>query len=443
VISGGQQDDVGNRLAEGIARLVSSSAGGPLPPATDRASFDILERRVTLHRRRRRVARVSVLAAGALAVAVGGYWGSGQFFASRSGALTYRVGGGPSLQTAGVLDSGVVGAGASVTFSDGTSLRMEARARGRVLELDRRGGRVVLDEGRARVEVRRRPNARWFFQAGPFEVRVHGTAFSLGWDPASAHFDLHMEDGVVSVAGPLSGGEIMLRAGESLSIGLHDDGAAAPGSLPEAPSLARAPTSPLPAAAAAVGTSLPETRARRRDEAPSITERTVTPARWREELRDGHAGAVVADARRRGLARVLESASSEDLAALADASRFIGSDNLARRVLLAQRRRFPRSSRAAEASFLLGRLDDESLRGGARALDWYDHYLAEAPAGAYVSEALGRKMMGLERARRRDEAVAIASSYLERFPEGSYAHAASALVERAAARGDAPSSRAR
>jgi hypothetical protein len=157
VIPGGQQDDRGNHLAEGVARLVASSAGGPLAPATDRASFDVLERRLAVRRGRRRVARVSVLAVGALAVAVGGYWGTGQFFATRSEALTYRVGGGPSLQTGGVLDSGAAGAGTSVAFSDGTSLRMEPRAHGRVVELDRRGGRVVLEGGRARVEVRRRP----------------------------------------------------------------------------------------------------------------------------------------------------------------------------------------------------------------------------------------------------------------------------------------------
>lgn len=442
MISGRQPADL-DRLAEGIGRLVSSSTGGPLAPATARGSFDVLERRLAVRRRRIRHAQVSVLAVGALVVGVGGYWGTGHFFGARPDVLTYRVGGGPSLQAGGALDSGAAGAGTSVTFSDGTSLRMEPRARGRVVELDPRGGRVVLDGGRARVEVRQRPHARWFFQAGPFEVRVHGTAFSIAWDPAAAHFDLHMENGIVSVAGPLSGGEMVLRAGESLSIGLHENDGAPSGSSSSLPAVPSAGAGTLPDAAAPVESSRQGARARRRDEAPSIVERPVAQAGWREELGDGHASAVVSDARRRGLARVLASASIEDLTALADAARFIGSDGLARRVLLAQRRRFPQSSRAAEASFLLGRLEDESLGGGARALDWYDRYLAEAPAGAYVSEALGRKMMALERSRRRDEAVAIASDYLERFPAGSYAHAARALVERAAARGEAPSPRGR
>ena len=84
--------------------------------------------------------------------------------------------------------------------------------------------------------------------------------------------------------------------------------------------------------------------------------------------------------------------------------------------------KMPSSSRAAEASFLLGRLDDESA-GGASALAWYDRYLAEAPAGAYVSEALGRKMMALERAHRRDEASHMGFLVVERRDdEQAFAH---------------------
>jgi TolA-binding protein len=149
---------------------------------------------------------------------------------------------------------------------------------------------------------------------------------------------------------------------------------------------------------------------------------------WAAKLAAGKAAAVVADAERRGLAKVLDGSSSEDLAALADASRFEKNDGLARRALLAQRRRFPRSVRAREASFLLGRLDDASSDGTESALGWYDQYLDEAPGGAYVSEALGRKMMDLERMHRHAEATAVAADYLRRFPSGIYFHAAEALV---------------
>jgi TolA-binding protein len=213
---------------------------------------------------------------------------------------------------------------------------------------------------------------------------------------------------------------MVLRAGETLSVSLGDQEAASVGSAASSPAAA---TADSPAALA------PAPSAGRHRETLAAGGERARPARdWRADLADGQASLVVADARRQGLSHVLEAADSEDLAALADAARYIGSEELARRALFSQRRRFPGSVRAAEASFLLGRLEDESAGGALRSLAWYDRYLEEAPAGAYVSEALGRKMMVLERAHRRAEAAAIASDYLRRFPAGSYAHAASVLV---------------
>jgi TolA-binding protein len=150
---------------------------------------------------------------------------------------------------------------------------------------------------------------------------------------------------------------------------------------------------------------------------------------WGAKLAEGQAASIVAEAQRQGLGRVLATADSEDLAALADAARYIGNAEVARRALQAQRQRFPGSKRAAEAAFLLGRLEGESPGGAARALVWYDRCLAEAPSGAYASEALGRKMMVLERSGKHEAAVEIARTYLNRFATGSYAHAARELVD--------------
>jgi len=95
--------------------------------------------------------------------------------------------------------------------------------------------------------------------------------------------------------------------------------------------------------------------------------------------------------------------------------------------LTAQRRRFPSSDRARDAAFLLGRLHDADPEGPGNALGWYDRYLAEAPNGAHVSDALGRKMTLLQRSNRPAEALAVAHDYLQRFPRGTYANAAHAL----------------
>jgi hypothetical protein len=336
-------------------------------------------------------------------------------------------------------------AGTDVTFSDGTLIRLEPRARGRVVTLDRLGARVELERGRAHVDVRHREKAEWWFQAGPFEVHVTGTAFWLGWDPASAHFDLHMENGVVSVAGPISGGEMVLRAGETLSVGLRDGAVGTTAAKPNTGVSDGINGAPPPSSASTVDLAASKPGSARLGGGAVGGRRhegTRLGLNWPDELANGHAGVIVADARRRGLTRVLKSVSSEDLAALADAARYVGRDDLARHALLAQRSRFPGSPRAAQASFLLGRLEDESMGNSGRALAWYDRYLNEAPTGAYVSEAMGRKMMVLEGTHRRDQAVTIASDYLRRFPGGSYAHAARALVHAASPAsppGEAPS----
>ena len=418
-------------LAQSVAQLVATRAGGQVPRPTGDDSFGLVEERLFQRKRRVRRLRATAAIASVLLAAAGGYWHWARLDRPGEAVITYRVNSGPSVKQGDLFAPAGGPASTDVTFSDGTQMRMEPRSRGRVVDLDRRGGRVALFDGRAHVEVRHRSDTRWLFQAGPFEVRVHGTAFTIGWDAVRARFDLRMESGVVSVAGPLSGGEIVVGAGETLSIGLGDEerataGGKAPAAAASPPPGAGPPVEPSADSSAGQAVAPGRSGSRRREIAGRGHARPVRD--WRAELADGQASLVVADAQRRGLGQVLETADSEDLAALADAARYVGSEDLARRALLSQRRRFAGSVRAAEASFLLGRLEDESSAASPHALAWYDRYLEEAPAGTYVSEAMGRKMMVLERAHRHDEAAAIASDYLRRFPAGSYAHAARLLV---------------
>jgi TolA-binding protein len=438
----GSTSELDARLAESVGRVISENVvDAPLSAAPggrdgsdgspyelqDR-SFGVVEQRLMQRQRRTRRLRVTVGLAAVVAVA-GGTWGRGHLLDRGGERITYQVGDGQAQQEGNLIASTVADQTTDVRFSDGTRIQMEPRARGRIVTLDRRGAKVALYQGKLHVDVRHRANARWLFQAGPFEVRVHGTSFSISWNVATARFDLQMESGVVSVAGPISGGEMVLHAGQTLSVSLGDNAAgagtaAAPVAGPPIAGDRMAPDGAGPQVAPpAVANPVAPPRLD-----AALADRARAAMDWRAELASGHASEVVADAERRGLGRVLARADSENLAALADAARYVGQDGLARRALHTQRRRFPRSKRAAEASFLLGRLEDESAGGTARALAWYDHYLSEAPSGALVSEALGRKMMVLERARRHDEAVAMAADYLHRFPAGSYAHAAEVIA---------------
>jgi TolA-binding protein len=146
-------------------------------------------------------------------------------------------------------------------------------------------------------------------------------------------------------------------------------------------------------------------------------------------LEKNRVGDILAEADRYGRAGVLERADSDDLWAVANAARYAGRYLLAEQALSAHRRRFASSDRSREAAFLLGRLHEQDRYGPDESLGWYDRFLVEARGGAGVSDALGRRMTLLQRWKRHTEALAVAREYLRRFPGGTYAPAARALVE--------------
>jgi TolA-binding protein len=156
---------------------------------------------------------------------------------------------------------------------------------------------------------------------------------------------------------------------------------------------------------------------------------------WAHALAAGDWDRILADANRAGIKQTLAQASSDDLLALADAARYRLRGDLARDALLADRRRFPGSASALEAAYLLGRLAESHHGTVDQALQWYDVYLAGAATGPYASDALGRKMTATNGLHRADDARALAREYLRRFPGGSYAGAARALLEQGPSKG--------
>ncbi|HXU04318.1 MAG TPA: FecR domain-containing protein, partial [Polyangia bacterium] len=302
-----------------------------------------------------------------------------------------------------------------LAFSDGSKVKMAARARGRVVEVSSRGARFALDAGQASVDIVPRPRAQWSFEAGPFRVSVHGTSFTIAWSPVDAVFEVHLASGAISVASPVAGPEIQMRAGQTLRVSLRDQSSTLG-------SLGREVPSPAESAPAANSSEPPRTAPNGPPEPPRWSHRG-----WMSALSQNRAADILADAERRGPTSVIERADSDDLWALANAARYAGRHALAGQALNAHRRRFPSSERSREAAFLLGRLHDGDS-DPSEALGWYDRYLVEAHDGVGVADALGRKMTLLERSNRRAEALAVAREYLRRSPRGTYANAARALV---------------
>jgi FecR protein len=414
---GGPLDPTAERVAEFVSAQIGPAAGAP----TGERQF--VRRLATFRRVERNRKRVTLGATIACALVVVGLAGARfRDSAPTAEVLSYRVDDREPPSGGYILGSQT--ADSLLAFSDGSKVKMAARTRGRVVDVNERGARFALDDGEVSVDIVHRARTQWIFEAGPFRVNVHGTSFTVAWNPVDAVFDVRLASGAISVASPLAGQEIRMRAGQSLRVSLREQTSTI-GSTVE-------PTSSgdIPSGA--------DSRAAASPEPPHTAQ--PEPGRWSHRgwlsaVSGNRAPDVVADADRRGLAAVLERADSDDLWALANAARYVGRYPLARQALSAQRRRFPASDRARQAAFLLGRLHDADPDGPGKALDWYDRYLVEARDGADVSDALGRKMTLLQRWDRRADALAVARDYLRRSPRGTYANAARALIRSASIAG--------
>lgn len=424
------------RALQTLAKLVRDTVQPPSAAALDRGLNQLMDR-ATAHRARRpKVVYWSLAAALTLICGLLGLQVT-SFLRGRTReqpALAYRVEGGSVLAGGYLRDSG--NGGVRLFFNEGTKVELLPGARGRLRVVDKEGTRIVVDQGTASFDVARSKDRRWFVEAGPFAVAVKGTFFTVSWEPSSERFELRLQHGSVVVSGPIAGGDIELRAGQRLVVNLPkaetlisetqaEPVAATSSSAPALPSLDSANT----AAAAATANS---------KDAPDKSSTTIAPASsasgaskvdrkstWSEYLAHGHWDRILAEVEARGVDATLETASSEELFALADAARYRRRSDLARSALLAQRRRFSGSARSLDATFLLGRVEES--RDRARALAWYEEYLERAAAGTYAAEAWGRKMVLTNELKGRAVARPIAEEYLRRFPKGSYARAARAL----------------
>jgi TolA-binding protein len=414
---------------------IASRAIPPMTPPRQQRGFAAVSARLAARpgrRSRRFQLGLVALGAGAAACAL---W---LVLATRvktpaSAVITYRVEAGEILAGGYLRSFG--DRGMTLHFSEGTKLALLPGARGRLHSVDDKGARIAIEQGPARIEVAQRPGAHWLVEAGPFLMSVKGTVFTVGWNAKSEQLDLRMEKGLVSVTGPILENVILVRSGQQLAIDLpkkevvlHESQSAREqlatkaGALP-AVTASEPALAPPPAAPPARGAALPGRAGRR------AATRTQAPGSygWAAALAAGDVDSILGDVERLGLKRSLGEASSDDLSALADAARYRRQQDIARQALLAQRSRFPDSRRACDAAFLLGRLEESREGGGPKALEWYDQYLEGAPTGAYASEALGRKMIAMQKLMGGKAARAVAQEYLEQFPTGAYAGAARAL----------------
>lgn len=413
-----------------LAREMREAVPEPTRAQLD-AGWTVVSARITAQRARRRAAKRFALAAVVAIIAgVSAPWLAR--LRSPGGtppALSYDIEGGDLVDGGYLRESSEDGI--KLHFAEGTEFVLMPGTRGRLRSVSSVGARIAIEHGTASFQVTPRRNAHWQVDVGPFLVTVKGTVFTVSWDAVTERFDLRLQHGSVSVAGPLSSGEVLVKAGQRLAVNLPrketvitEQSAQETWLLPSAGMQGPDTPDALPPTAAPQ-----EMPGRAADMGRRAAEAKATPRRsWTEAVAAGEWNRILDDAARAGIGHVLAQAPSEDLIALADAARYGRRVGLARVALLAERRRFAGSPAARDAAFLLGRLEEASHGETKQAMDWYDSYLSEAPAGAHAAEALGRKMMVAKQLQGASEAAALARDYLRRFPSGPYAGAARALL---------------
>jgi hypothetical protein len=343
--------------------------------------------------------------------------------------------------------------GATIQFSEGSEIALAGSARARVDGTTAHGGRVVVESGSVHASIVHRKNTKWFVEAGPYTIRVTGTAFNVKWSWTDERLDIQMDRGSVVVTGPLAPAGVTLTTGMrltanpagGLSIGGGADaaeGEVTGGEGRDGRENRAAGGRPAEAAPAL-------------DSSMSLTERGGRGARakagaaahhpdrkialldagaaragepWDRRLARGDVQGILEDAEARGIERVLAASSERDLSVLADAARYGHRPALARRALLAMRERFAGSPEARDAAFFLGGLAEDTGGAGGVALDWYERYLGENGRGRYAAQALGRKMVMTQKLKGIEAARPLADEYLGRFPDGPYAGAARKLM---------------
>jgi len=303
--------------------------------------------------------------------------------------------------------------GETLSFSDGSRVQLGARAEIALSKLAPEQARLELARGHVDATIRKGTGRAWTFAAGPYSVRVVGTAFTVDWDASSRLFAVNVREGKVLVTGSgLRQGGVLLGPGERLERMdvPHADDKPAPetsaGHLHEPP-----PSAPEPVSRAepAVSASADED--------------------FRAQAARGNYAAALAAARRAGFDRLERELSAKDLLLLANTARYAGSGNEARGVLLKLRERFPGSPGAAHAALLLASQAEDRDKNPNEAERWLRTFLAESPQGELAAGARARLLSLLLRRGSQAEAEQVARDYLRLHPNGQHAAQARTVLQ--------------
>jgi hypothetical protein len=405
-----------------FGRALDEALGdGPPDVALRVQRANVLE---AMHRVDRPLQRVRwELAAGLLAVALAV---STLFvWQNRNEAASASVRGGGELIASSMVTSGEHAE--TIDFSDGSRVLLEPRAAARVVRLDRQYTELALKSGKLEANVQHREGASWTIVAGPYEVHVVGTKFTVDWQQASNTFRVAVTEGRVRVTGGELGERVVyLEPGQQWE--RRDAAPAAPASPPPVAENA-APEPALEAVPPPVGS--PRTGAPRSSRAVASAPPSERPPTIAELTKSGKYRDALELAEQHGFERVILELSEGELLGLGNAARYTGQRGRARQAMLAVRDRFSGRPAAGLAALYLARIAEQLDHNPKEAARWLRVFLAGSPTGSLAADARASLLSILLASGDTAGATAVARDYLRFHPNGPVADRARVLVTRA------------
>jgi TolA-binding protein len=339
---------------------------------------------------------------------------------------------GVSLRKEGLWFESRPGKAMLLRFKDGSRIELASLATGKVVEADEKTVRIVLQGGTLSAGIRRGTGIRWSFRCGSYLVSVKGTAFSMTWSERDRILDLTVLEGTVLVTGAgIAEGGIAVAAGNHLkadekkrTIFLEPASTKEKGTETSPPS----PPAGEPLSPAATGGVCPAGG----PDAPSPggAGQAVALPESKKLMEQGEYAGAVASARMAGFDTLLSTLDLPDLWRLADAARYAEDGGSAIEALTAVRARFGSTQQARIAAFLIGRVNADMEKNPSKAASWFSTYLKEDPGGPLSEEALGRLMDAYLKAGKEHDASETARTYLDKYPEGTFAELANSIVKK-------------
>ncbi|MBN2344518.1 MAG: FecR domain-containing protein [Deltaproteobacteria bacterium] len=322
----------------------------------------------------------------------------------------------------------------NIHFSDGSAISVSPKTETRIAAADSEQVIVDLNRGALKLKVTPKRNNKWTVRAGPYQVKVVGTRFSVQWQADEAVFSVQVTRGKVSVYGPgIDANGIFVAAGSQLkaegqtnvvSVGavppqnaVSSEGSVCPTGSNTSSLQQKTPTKD---GSTSVTDSAETTKSNRTSQPLSRTWQQLAKAKqYRQALRV---------AQELGVSKLAATLSADNLWLLATTARYSSSDADAIDLFVTYRKRFSTTAKSRTAAYLIAEQFFNAQGDAVRAKQWFATYLKESPNGALHEEALGHLMKTSVQLGQNTDARNYAASYLQQYPDGNFSKQAYSIL---------------